>query len=122
MISKLEPNERILVGTNTEGRHGAGLAKFARSRFGLEYGHSEGPCGQCYCIVTKDLKLGKRSISLERIESQLVVFNEFCKNNPDLIFYLTLIGTNLAGYSKEEIIDIFNKFVWPSNVRLEELK
>jgi len=115
MIQSLKDNEVILVGTNTEGRHGKGLARQALLMFGLKYGHSKGMCGKCYCIVTKDLRKGKRSISLEEIEEQLEKFYLFVKDNPQLIFYLTPIGSGLGGYSIEEIELIFDKFKWPSN-------
>lgn len=62
MITDLKPNEVILVGTNTKGIHGKGLAKLAKDKFGLLPGISKGLCGQCYGIVTKDLAKGLRSI------------------------------------------------------------
>ena len=38
MITKLEPNENFVFGSNLAGRHGAGAAKQAHYDFGAEYG------------------------------------------------------------------------------------
>jgi len=50
MITKLEPNERFVFGSNLAGRHGAGAAKQAHDQFGAVYGVGEGPTGQCYAL------------------------------------------------------------------------
>lgn len=115
-ITSLKPNEIILVGTNTKGRHGA---LTARKKFGLKLGHSEGLCGQSYCIVTKDLSKGLRSIPLKDIESQIKEFNTFTKEN-DFTFYITKIGYGLGGYRDSKILPLFQKFDWPDNVVFPE--
>jgi hypothetical protein len=104
-ITKLNPNQVLVFGSNTEGRHGAGLAKLALS-FGAVYGNPKGLQGNTYAIITKDLSKGKRSISLSNIKNQLLELYKVAKETPTKEFLLTRIGCGLAGYSNQEIGNI----------------
>jgi len=127
-ITKLKTNEYIFVGTNTEGKSGAGLALECVKKFGLKYGVSRGLSGQCYAIVTKDLNApnyGLRSIPLEYIEKQILKAYEFIKTQPDdTVWYMTKIGCNLAGYTEPELNKILQdiKEYQPKNVILPLFK
>jgi len=114
-VKTLKPNEIILAGTNIQGKHGKGLALYARQHFGLKLGHSRGLCGQAYGIVTKDLTKGLCSIPLGEINSQIRELNSYTHNHPHLTFYLTPIGSGLAGYKLEDIEALFDKYNWGSN-------
>lgn len=108
-ILKHMNNKIIFVfGSNTEGRHGAGAAKYAKQHYGAIYGQPKGLQGSSYAIITKDLSKGYRSIPLEFIHEQIKQFIEFAKNNPDKIFQVTPIGCGLAGFKPEEIKPFFN--------------
>ncbi len=115
-IEKLEPNQVFVFGSNTEGRHGAGAAKLAAQKFGAQYGNPSGLQGQSYAIVTKDLKGGQRSVSLEQITQQMQEFAGFAKNTPDKEFLLTPIGTGLGGYSTQEMQEAIKGIQFPQNV------
>ncbi len=123
-ITSLKPNEVFVFGSNTEGKHGAGAAKTAVDKFGAKYGQAEGLQGQSYGIVTKDLAKGEKSIPLSKIKSSLADFLIFAKNNTGKKFYVTKLGTMLAGYSVDEIKNLFaelsKEYSWgiPSNVIL----
>ena len=52
---KPEDNVIMVFGSNPEGRHGAGAASIALSRFGAIYGQGEGLQGNSYALPTKDL-------------------------------------------------------------------
>jgi len=110
-ITSLKPNEVFVFGSNTEGRHGAGAAKTAVDKFGAKYGQAEGLQGQSYAIVTKDLAKGERSISLRDLSDNINDFLVDAIDNPNLKFYVTKIGTGLAGYKVSEIRNIFNDFL-----------
>lgn len=69
MITELEPNQIFVFGSNTQGRHGKGAALMARYKFGAVYGQAEGPQGQSYGIITKDLT---SSIQPSRTKDQIV--------------------------------------------------
>jgi exodeoxyribonuclease-5 len=106
------PSNGIFVfGSNTEGRHGKGAALTAKEEFGAKYGQAEGLQGKSYAIITKDLSKGERSISLSNLSDNINDFLVDAANNPDLKFYVTKIGTGLAGYKISEIKNIFNNFL-----------
>lgn len=131
-IDKLGPNEVFVFGSNTEGKHGLGAAKTAKNSFGAVQGRPAGLQGQSYGIVTKNLsagvvfngeayqQTGTRSIPLKIIGKQVQDLAFFAKENPNLKFYMTKIGTENAGYTTAEIKSIFEmlKNILPDNVIL----
>lgn len=119
-ITSLKPNEVFVFGSNTEGRHGKGAALVAKQKFGAVYGKTTGLQGQSYAIVTKDLSKGEKSISLNQIGKQLQDLMLFAKDNPDKKFYVTKLGSSLAGYTVSDITSLFDKLknITPSNVVL----
>ena len=120
-IERLEPHQIIVFGSNTEGRHGAGAALMAKQKWGAIYGNPKGIQGQCYAIVTKDLKQGKRSVPLAEIRAQIKELVEYALAHPELEFLVTRIGTDLAGYTVGEIGGLWKEVSVPSNVRLPKL-
>ena len=120
-IERLESHQIIVFGSNTEGRHGAGAALMAKQKWGAVYGNPKGRQGQCYAIVTKDLQRGKRSVPLAEIEAQIVELVEYASAHPELEFLVTRIGTDLAGYTVEEIAGLWKGLSIHSNVRLPKL-
>ena len=119
-ISELKPNEVFVYGSNQYAIHGAGSARKAID-FGATYKDVPmGLCGQSYGIITKSFS--NEPVTIGFIGSQVRVLYEFAKLRPDLTFYVTKIGTALAGFSVEEIGDIFRKLTaligLPSNIIL----
>lgn len=106
----------FVFGSNTQGRHGKGAALTALKRYGAIYGQSKGLQGQSYAIVTKDLKRGKRSVTLSSIYKQIQVLKEFAVEHPKLTFNISEIGCGLAGFNVSEIAPMFVNM--PRNVRL----
>jgi hypothetical protein len=104
-ITSLKPNEVFVFGSNTEGRHGRGAAEIAVNKFGAKYGQAEGLQGQSYGIITKDLAKGKRSIPRSQLTDSFEKLYKFAAENPGLKFYVTKLGTDLAGYTVSEIQD-----------------
>lgn len=120
-INELKQNEIFVFGSNTEGRHGAGAAKKAME-FGAIYGQAKGLQGQTYGIITQDLRHpGKKTLGTKYIKMQIDEFIEFANNNPDKIFLVTPIGTGLAGYSFQEIGELFVASEIPCNCRISSL-
>lgn len=102
------PDNAILVGgTNFEGRHGLGIAKLGINEFGAIYGQAKGLQGEFYGIITKDLKIGKRSVKLSFIYEQIVDLMIFITEKSDKVFYMSKIGCSLAGFKIEEIKSLF---------------
>lgn len=104
----LRRNEILVFSSNTEGKHGKGLAELAFQKAGAKYGQARGMQGQSYAIVTKDLKLGERSIPLIDIQKEINVLYECATRNKDLVFYVGKIGSSLAGYTETEMRSIFH--------------
>lgn len=107
-ITSLSKNEVFVFGSNTEGRHGAGAAKTAVKYFGAKLGQSEGLQGQSYAIITVDLGLMEK-YPLEKIYEGILRFLKFAESYPQYKFYVTKIGSHLAGHSIEEIAEQFKR-------------
>lgn len=123
MINSLEPNQIFVFGSNTQGRHGKGAALIAKNKFGAEYGNPEGPQGQSYAIITKDLtKRTHPSRTPEQIKEQIHNLYEYAKENPDKEFLVAYSGTgqNLNAYSNQEMADMFNSEPIPNNIVFEQ--
>ena len=100
------PKEGIFVfGSNTAGRHGAGAAYVALIKFGAIPGQGVGLQGRSYGIPTKDHKL--RTLPLYTVRHYVDRFKNFALEYPDLEFFITRIGTGLAGYNDEDIAPLF---------------
>lgn len=115
-ITKLEPNEIFVFGSNLAGRHGAGAALLALKKFGAISGQGFGLMGQSFGIATKDERI--QTLPLDRIQVQVNKFLRFAENNPEKTFLVTQIGCGLAGYSPRDIAPLFKGV--PSNVVLPE--
>lgn len=115
-ITKLEPNEIFVFGSNESGRHGKGAAKTAM-RWGAKYGQAEGLQGKTYGIPTVNHSISNK-LSTKRIEKYVAKFIMFAKENPQLKFLVTEIGCGLAGHSVKDIAPLFFKEELPNNVHL----
>lgn len=106
-ITSLKPNEIFVFGSNAEGVHGKGAALIAKQKFGAKQGQSEGLQGNSYAIVTKKNWRVEKSSSLDEIGKEFTKFIKFAKKHPELKFYVTKLGSSLAGYTVNEIKDLW---------------
>lgn len=104
----------FVFGSNLAGRHGKGAALYARNRYGAEYGIGVGPTGCAYALPTKGYKL--EILSLDTIERYIKDFIEYAEAHPNDEFLLTPIGCGLAGYRRDQIKPLIEKYNRPSNV------
>lgn len=104
----------FVFGSNLAGRHGAGAAKYAHERYGAEYGVGVGPTGCAYALPTKDSTL--KTLTLDVIERFIKDFIQYAEDNPDDEFLLTPIGCGLAGYRRDQVKPLIEKYNRPSNV------
>lgn len=107
-ISALKKNEIFVFGSNTQGRHGAGAAKTALELFGAKYGVAKGLQGRSYGLITTDLTTPEL-YPLELIEENILEFIGVANSYPHLTFYMTKVGTALAGYTVSVIANVFKK-------------
>ena len=117
-ITKLKKNQIFVFGSNEAGIHGAGAAKLAVEKFGAKMGMGYGLQGQSFGIPTKDTFI--RTLSLDKIEFYIYSFLSEVMEYTDTEFLVTKIGCGLAGYSEEEIANLFKGKFIPENVILPE--
>lgn len=116
-ITKLDPGEIFVFGSNTAGRHGMGAARQAAQKFGAEYGVGEGLTGRCCAFPTLDDNL--QQLSWARLVLAKDRFLMCAKGNPHKRFLVTKLGCGLAGYSEDYMASLFS-FSVPDNVVLPE--
>jgi len=112
-ISKLNPNEIFVFGSNLAGMHGGGAAWIAYERFGAIMGQGVGLQGQSYAIPTMQG-------GVETIKPYVDEFIEFASKHPEYKFLVTKIGCGIAGFRVEEIVPLFVEAIDMDNVILPE--
>lgn len=112
-ISTLAPGEIFVFGSNMEGMHGGGAARYANKNFGAEWGVGEGLTGRTYALPTME---GKASMK-QAVEH----FTSCAKEHPELTFLVTAIGCGIAGYTPEEVAPLFKDAAQLENVYLPQL-
>ncbi|HEY9276502.1 MAG TPA: hypothetical protein VIO63_05065 [Candidatus Nanopelagicaceae bacterium] len=117
-ITKLKKNQVFVFGSNEAGIHGAGAAKLAEEKFGAIRGMGYGLQGKSFGIPTKDTFI--RTLPLDKIEFYIYSFLTEVMEYPDTEFLVTKIGCGLAGYSENEIANLFKGKFIPENVTLPE--
>lgn len=96
----------FVFGSNLQGIHGAGAAKYAYTFRGATISVGEGISGNSYAIPTK--KSPNKRLSLSEIKTYVNNFIEYAKINKNKLFQVKKIGTGLAGYTDSEIAPMFD--------------
>ena len=102
IISRLEPNEIFVFGSNLKGMHGGGAAYIAYRKFGAVMGQGVGLQGQSYAIPTMQG-------GVDTIRPYVDEFIQFAKEHQHLIFLVTRIGCGIAGFDDDEISPLFEE-------------
>lgn len=103
----MPPREIFVFGSNREGRHGAGAARYAMRSCGAVYGQPEGLQGSSYAIVTKELRPSHPPVTVSEIASGIERFIAYARDHPSLTFNLSPIGCGLAGFTPATIAPLF---------------
>ena len=106
----------FVFGSNLAGRHGKGAAKYAIQNCGAIYGQGQGLQGRSYAIPTKDEKLN--ALGMDIVDKHIAEFIFFARDNLQMQFLLTPIGTGLAGHSKRQIWGSLQHYGLTENVFL----
>jgi len=112
-ITRLEPNEIFVFGSNLAGFHGGGAARIAYEHFGAEWGVGVGPTGKCYAIPTMQG-------GVDTIRPYVDEFIRYAEQHPELTFLVTRIGCGIAGFTDEQIAPLFASAHSLPNVTLPE--
>jgi hypothetical protein len=119
-IEKFPSNGIFVFGSNNEGQHIGGAARFAVDNYGAIVGQAEGLQGSSYAIPTlqfaEDNNLYR--IPLEDIKTSIETFINFALDHPELEFHVTKIGCGIAGFEIKEIASLFKGMLIPENVVL----
>lgn len=99
-ITRLAPNEIFVFGSNLQGAHGGGAARFAYERFGAVWGQGVGLFGQSYAIPTMQG-------GVETIKPYVNNFLLFAQAHCELDFLVTEIGCGIAGFTPDMIAPLF---------------
>ena len=109
-VNVLKPDEVFVFGSNFQGHHMGGAARFAQDRFGAVWGIGEGLQGQSYAIPTME--------GIDNLRPAIERFTSFAHQHQELKFYVTAIGCGIAGYREYQIAPYFLKASYYSNVYL----
>jgi len=120
----LKPNQIFVFGSNTQGRHGKGAAKWAVDHAGAVYGQAQGRQGQSYAIITKDLtKKTHPSVLPGIIISQITGLYNYAIQHPELEFLVPYKANsdNLNGYTPLDMAELFAcRPITPVNIIFEK--
>lgn len=110
-ITTLGQDDIFVFGSNLEGNHAGGAARYARKHFGAIMGQGVGLQGQSYAIPTMQG-------GIETIKPYVDDFINFAYECDQNTFYVTRIGCGIAGFKDEEIAPLFKEARHLYNVRL----
>ncbi len=113
ITSLVELDAIFVFGSNIYGQHGSGAARYAMDHFGAQWGVGEGLTGQCYAIPT--MHGGVREIA-----PHVNRFIDYAIAHRSKIFYVTKIGCGKAGFSINEIAQLFVRAINIENITLPE--
>ena len=114
-ITKLEPGQVFVFGSNEQGRHGKGAAKTAL-KWGAKYGEGHGHYGSTYALAT--VWVPGRKLDIPRLTLHVQRFIAYAKDSPDLTFLVTEVGCGLAGFAVKEIAPLFADAIHIKNIHL----
>jgi hypothetical protein len=96
----------FVFGSNLDGFHDGGAARFAAERCGAVRGVGEGLIGSSYAIPT--LGSNFSAIHIEDVGAAITRFMDFAARRMDMTFKVTRIGCGIAGYHNGDIAPMFN--------------
>lgn len=111
----------FVFGSNRQGVHGAGAARWAATYRGALAGQGEGlaPCnglmGQSYALPTKHGPWDRQP-DFALLQESVARFLAFAALRPDLRFMVTRVGCGLAGFTDAQVAPLFAQV--PANVFL----
>ncbi len=109
----------MVFGSNIDGIHGAGAARYALLHRGAVWGQAEGLQGNSWAIPTKSLRKNALPFTVKQVARGVRKFLRFAEDHPEMIFELTPIGCGLAGFTPAQIAPLFADV--PANVELPEV-
>ena len=95
----------FVAGTNLDGIHGAGSAKYAHDHEGLRIGVGRGLDGNSYALPTVGHNFSR--MTLPQVAVEVGRFIEIARQYPQQEFKVTRVGCALAGFTDGQIAPLF---------------
>jgi hypothetical protein len=95
--------------SDPEGHHLKGAARHARKHYGARFGQSDGPQGNAYAIISKDIHSGVSGKFPAVFTASVARFLQYASDHPKLEFQLSNIGCNLAGFTAVQVAALFKE-------------
>lgn len=111
VVSSLRSGQVFVFGSNVDGMHDGGAARYACMNFGAVYGNGCGPQGQCYAIPTVGCSMAQ---TRQRVED----FIDYAISNPHLTFLVTAIGCGNGGHQPIDMAMMFERAKNVDNIHL----
>lgn len=109
----------LVFGSNAQGRHGRGAARFAVQWRGAQEGIGAGRAGQSYAIPTRTFQHGHlQTLPVEVIQPHVDAFFDYASQHPQELFQVTRVGCGLAGLTDAVIAPLFKPALALPNVLL----
>lgn len=112
-IDTLKDNQVFVFGSNPQGIHSGGAARFALLHFGAVMGQGEGPQGRSYAIPTTG--------SFDVLHDAVLSFAQYAKQHPDTQFLVTAVGCGNAGRDVKQMALLFYHCMHLENVSLPRI-
>lgn len=111
-IQYLKSEEVFVFGSNKDGKHCGGAARYAYEHWGAEWGVGEGITGKCYAIPSME--------GIRELDKAVSRFTEWAEKDENHNFLVTAVGCGIAGYTPEEIAPMFSYAAMLPNVYLPQ--
>lgn len=124
LITKLEPNDVFVFGSNLQGNHGQGAAYTAKKLFGAKQGQAVGLQGQSYAFATKSTPYRSLDVGSKEFNDQFPKFLQIVKSSSRR-FIFTDVGTGRALIQPDEVAGRLAQHMvqmgfFPSNIVFSE--
>lgn len=95
----------FVFGSNLNGHHAGGAARFAFEERDAKWYIGQGPTGNAYALPTMS-KIGI-SLTTDEVKAAVTMFKAWARAHDDLEFFVTPVGCGIAGFRHEDIAPMF---------------
>ena len=110
-VTRLDPNEVFVFGSNRDGSHTGGAAATAVRKFGAQVGVAEGPQGSSYAIPTTG-----QGVTADSIHAAFIRLLEYAIAHPEKTFLVTALGCGHAGYGEAYMASLLEEGIRVPNI------
>lgn len=115
-ITWIAPFEVFVFGSNMDGNHAGGAARFAKEKFSAIEGMGKGIQGRSYAIPT--IGHDFTEIDMDYLKLCVEEFIAYAKGRVHVRFYVTPIGCGIAGMHPSQVAPFFKKAITVTNITL----